>query len=461
SDSFTYTATNPAGTSAPATVTITITPPVPEITGITPSAGTSEGGEPITISGSGLTGATGVTIGGYAATNVIVVNDTAITVVTPATIAGSHDVVVSTPSGPLTLAAAFTSASSVSAPLPAAISPTSGSTTGGTLVTITGAGFSNATGVYFDGVPAAGFTIHTDGRITSTTPAHAAGLIGFEITSAGGDGGITDSYTYVAPVISFTPAAGALIAAQAAVSYSQTFSASGAAAPYAFAITGGALPAGLDLSSEGVLEGTPTEIGNAAFTITVTDANGVQDNATYNLSVGAPSIALDPSTLSGGTYGDAYTHSFVASGGNAPYSYSVTPNALPAGMSLSSDGTLSGTPTVVGIFNFTVTASDSTTGSGAPFSTTQAYRLTINNVAPIAGDRSVAINANSADNVITLSLSGGAATSVAVATQATKGVATASGTAITYTPNPGYSGVDSFSYTATNDAGTSASATVT
>ena len=64
-------------------------------------------------------------------------------------------------------------------------------------------------------------------------------------------------------------------------------------------------------------------------------------------------------------------------------------------------------------------------------------------------------------NAITLNITGGTPTSVAVASGASHGTATASGTSITYTPTNGYSGSDSFTYTATNAGGTSAPATVT
>ena len=75
--------------------------------------------------------------------------------------------------------------------------------------------------------------------------------------------------------------------------------------------------------------------------------------------------------------------------------------------------------------------------------------------APTAGAVSATVAANSSANPITLSLGGGAATSVTVSSAASHGTATASGTSITYTPTAGYSGPDSFTYTATNASGTS------
>ncbi|WP_241488666.1 Ig-like domain-containing protein, partial [Sphingomonas sanguinis] len=70
--------------------------------------------------------------------------------------------------------------------------------------------------------------------------------------------------------------------------------------------------------------------------------------------------------------------------------------------------------------------------------------------APVAGAVSTTVTANSTANAVTLALSGGTATSVTVATAPSHGTATASGTGITYTPTAGYSGSDSFTYTATN-----------
>ena len=87
--------------------------------------------------------------------------------------------------------------------------------------------------------------------------------------------------------------------------------------------------------------------------------------------------------------------------------------------------------------------------------------FTINPAVPVAAAVSATVNANSSVNPITLNLSGGTATSVAVAGAPSHGTATASGMTISYTPTSGYAGSDSFTYTATNIGGTSSPATVT
>jgi Leucine-rich repeat (LRR) protein len=96
------------------------------------------------------------------------------------------------------------------------------------------------------------------------------------------------------PPIALNPAslpAGALI-----TFYSQTLTASGGAGPYTFALSAGALPAGLGLTSTGILSGTPTALGTANFTVTATDTNGCAGNRAYTLEVTgtSPVITAQP-----------------------------------------------------------------------------------------------------------------------------------------------------------------------
>ncbi|MGX8741609.1 IPT/TIG domain-containing protein [Legionella pneumophila] len=78
------------------------------LTNINPNSGAASGGTGFTLTGSGLTGATGVTFDGIAATSVNVVNSTTVTGVTPAHAAGVVDVVINTPAGGATLANGYT-----------------------------------------------------------------------------------------------------------------------------------------------------------------------------------------------------------------------------------------------------------------------------------------------------------------------------------------------------------------
>jgi hypothetical protein len=81
--------------------------PAPTYTSMSPVNGTSLGGTAITITGTGFTGATLVTLGGTACTSLVVVSDTSITAVTPAHAAGIVDLIVTAPGGTVTGTNAF------------------------------------------------------------------------------------------------------------------------------------------------------------------------------------------------------------------------------------------------------------------------------------------------------------------------------------------------------------------
>ena len=71
-----------------------------------------------------------------------------------------------------------------------------------------------------------------------------------------------------------------------------------------------------------------------------------------------PPLVIGTTSLPGGTVGSAYSQALSASGGTAPYSWSIASGSLPTGLSLS-NGTLGGTPSATGPFSFTVKAADS------------------------------------------------------------------------------------------------------
>jgi hypothetical protein len=77
------------------------------------------------------------------------------------------------------------------------------------------------------------------------------------------------------------------------------------------------------------------------------------------LSYPLPALSVTTATLPDGTAGTAYTSTTLdATGGISPYTWSVPPGTLPPGLSLSSAGVISGTPTSPGTFSFTVTVTD-------------------------------------------------------------------------------------------------------
>ena len=71
------------------------------------------------------------------------------------------------------------------------------------------------------------------------------------------------------------------------------------------------------------------------------------------------SLSVSTSSLPAVTMGSAYSSTLAATGGTSPYKWSIASGSLPAGLTLSSAGTISGTPTASGNVSFTVEVTDS------------------------------------------------------------------------------------------------------
>ncbi|HEX5164078.1 MAG TPA: IPT/TIG domain-containing protein, partial [Thermomicrobiales bacterium] len=193
------TVTNPDGQRGILTNGYTFIPPVPAITGLTPSRGALAGGTVVTISGTAFTGATVVTFGGAAAT-FTVDSDTKITATSPSHAAGIVDVVVTTAGGTSSTAPAarfeYFAQSVVSV---TSIDPDLGSAAGGTNITISGSGFQTNATVSLGGTTATNVVVVNATMITATTAAHSAGLVNVAVTNPdGGQGTYSNGYRYVA-----------------------------------------------------------------------------------------------------------------------------------------------------------------------------------------------------------------------------------------------------------------------
>ena len=143
------------------------------------------------------------------------------------------------------------------------------------------------------------------------------------------------------------------------------FTASGGTAPYTWTHSG-TVPPGLNFNdAAATLSGTPTSAVGSPFTFTVnaTDSAGapVTGSQSYTVTITAPAITITPSSLPPGKVGTVYNQTIVASGGTAPYTYSIVSGSLPPGLGTfpNSTGIISGTPTLNGTFPFTLRATDS------------------------------------------------------------------------------------------------------
>lgn len=150
--------------------------------------------------------------------------------------------------------------------------------------------------------------------------------------------------------------------------YTVSLGATGGTSPYHWSITAGHLPAGLSLAANtGIISGTPSSSGTYSLGITATDLSSPtqSETVTLTLSIAAPPVTPNPLSISSsgvpaGTIGLSYSSYLQATGGTAPYTWSIVSGSLPGGLNLSSaTGQISGTPNASGTSDFTVSVSDS------------------------------------------------------------------------------------------------------
>jgi Putative Ig domain len=149
------------------------------------------------------------------------------------------------------------------------------------------------------------------------------------------------------------------------IPYFGVVSATGSVGPFTWALSAGSLPSGLSLSSSTTnsvtIAGTPAAVGTSNFTVEVT-AGGSSVDQSLSLAVNPPpALSVATNSLANGTVGVAYSQSLQAANGATPYKWSKSSGNLPPGLSLSSSGVISGTPTTPGSSSFNVQVLDSST----------------------------------------------------------------------------------------------------
>ncbi|QKV93118.1 IPT/TIG domain-containing protein [Streptomyces sp. NA02950] len=176
----------------------------PSLTSVVPNQGPGAGGNTVTLTGSGLSGATAVRFGSASATSFTVVSPTQIIAVAPPG-SGSVQVTVVTPGG-TSNGVSYTYAS---APVLTSIAPSQGSVNGGNTVTLTGSGFTGATAVTFGFQPAVSFTVVSSTQITAVVPPGSAGAVPVTVTTPGGtSGSVTYIYLAIPTLTSVVPSVG-------------------------------------------------------------------------------------------------------------------------------------------------------------------------------------------------------------------------------------------------------------
>jgi len=193
-------------------------------------------------------------------------------------------------------------------------SPAAG--TPGSSVTIDGTGLAGAT-VSIGGY-AATVTSSSDSQVVATVPAPSTPPNGAQPVNVTTAGGVTlpavGAFTYLKVPPVFT-AAGSPTAGTVGEAYSYTYTASGFPNP-TFTVSSGTLPAGLTLTSAGVLSGTPTHGGTSTFTVTASNGSSpdaISSTQTITVGQAAQTITFSTTAPSAAATGDTYT--VAATGG--------------------------------------------------------------------------------------------------------------------------------------------------
>ena len=242
----------------------------------------------------------------------------------------------------------------------------------------TSGGIANFTYTISPALPGTLAISSSTGVISGNPPASAVASANYTVTVT--DGNATTSSQTFALIISAPLTTTVLVSNKNAtggafLSYTPVTSAGGTA-PIVYTVTGNTLAAGLTVNAAtGVISGTPTSTANAVYNFIATDANGATSTKSFIMYIVgglSATLSIASKTLTQGVVATSFTP-VTGSGGQTGYLYSVSP-ALPAGLTMSSAGAITGTPTASSVAtSYTVTVTDA---NGATAS--QVFALTIN-----------------------------------------------------------------------------------
>ena len=373
------TVTTAGGTATSPSQYVYVAPPAqPVVSSFTPTSGVQNGGTAVTITGTGLNGATSVDFGGTPGT-ITADTATSLTVTTPAG-TGSVSLVVTTPGGTATASSQYTYVAPPPLPVVSSISPTSGSTAGGTTVTITGSNLANASAVNF-GSSAATITADSAGSITVTSPS-GVGSVTVSVTTPGGTGQASGQFTYIVPagfpvVTSVSPNSGPF-------SGGTTVTIAGTNLSYATGVSFGSQPAFFyGVSATAITAVAPAGSGGVDVTVTTpagtSTANPSADEFTYTPP--APVI----SSVVPGTGPAAGGTSVVLTGSGLSGASAVDFGAVPGSIITNSPTAITVvSPPGTGTVAITVTV-DGTVSAGSSFTYAATPVAVVTSVSPATG----------------------------------------------------------------------------
>ena len=211
----------------------------------------------------------------------------------------------------------------------------------------------------------AGLTLSSAGAITGTPTATGSATFTVKAIAKEKNFGPTriDSKQYTLAVLEPLSAKLSRSTAEANVRFSASLQGAGGQSPYTWSATG--VPAGLAVSSDGVLSGVPARSGTFTFTARVVDASGTAKDTQVRLVV-RQRLSITAKSLPAAAAGRAYRAKIASKGGVEGKRW--TSSALPRGLKLgATTGSIAGVPASVGTFRITVRVRDAL---GAVSSTT-------------------------------------------------------------------------------------------
>nr|MDP9194962.1 putative Ig domain-containing protein [Acidobacteriota bacterium] len=234
----------------------------------------------------------------------------------------------------------------------------------------------------------AGLTLAANGTLSGVPTQTGSFPIVVTVTDSNGCTGSGATYTLVIGCQTITVTNPATSTGTAGAAFSQNFTQTGAIGGATFT-TASTLPAGLTLAANGTLSGTPTQTGSFPIVVTVTDGNGCTGTgATYNLVINCQTITVTNPANSNGTVSSAFSETFTQTSAIGGATFTLASGVLPAGLTLATNGVLSGTPTQPGSFPITVTVTDANacTGTSATYNLVIACQvITVTNPANATG----------------------------------------------------------------------------
>jgi hypothetical protein len=204
----------------------------------------------------------------------------------------------------------------------------------------------------------AGFSFVLD-TTKFTTGEHTLAV---RLLDAGGNTTLVGTRTIVCQNVVFTITSTDLNRGTRNQPYSMQLIAANGRPPYTWTLASGSLPSGLSMNASGLISGTPTVFGIFPFVVRATDSLGANAVASLTLAVISDVEQLrviSSGALAQGSTGIDYTSQLLFAGGVPPRTWSMGTGSLPPGLSLSTSGVISGKPTQVGTFTFTVQLADS------------------------------------------------------------------------------------------------------